>query len=360
MKVKLDFLSASETVAIGVKLCGVKSVVNYPLPLSSDVNNKIMGLIKSGYLCDFNDANSMNAAFNMAIASTLMGKRTFLATSVIDALDDFYNVAFQRLPMIVVNVSKSLGASTISQDHSSLILRDSGWIIFSPATNQEIVDMMIYGYKISETPKISLPVMIQLDALMDFSEPLVMPGDKIISNFLGNPKPRINVKKPESVNSYIEREDYVNIKKQQREGMANVNNIIKKIDEMWKKKFKREVGLVENYKTEDADIIIVITGYHSLTAKAAVDKLRSQGKKAGLVRLKLIRPLPKDDIKKYLEKAAQVIVIDQAFSGNEGIMYNEIKSVFSGKTSNVVSIGKHLAEKDIISAVDAKDEVTWI
>ena len=360
MNIKLDFSSASETVAMGVKLCGVQSVVNYPLPLSSDVNNKIMGLIKSGYLCDFNDANSMNAAFNMAIASALIGKRTFLATSVIDALDDFYNVAFQRLPMVVVNISKSLGASTISQDHSSLILRDSGWIIFSPATNQEIVDMMIYGYKIAETPKISLPVMIHLDALTNFSEPLTFPGDKIISNFLGNSKPKINVKKPESVNSYIDREDYVNVKKMQKGGMDNVINVIKKIDETWKQKFKREVGLLENYKTEDADIIIVITGYHSLTAKAAVDKLRSQGKKIGLVRLKLIRPLPKGDIKKYLEKATQVIIIDQALSGNEGIMYNEIKSVFSGKTSNVVSIGRHLSEKDIISAVESKEDLVWI
>ena len=220
--------------------------------------------------------------------------------------------------------------------------------------------MMVYAYKISETSKISLPVMIHLDALTNFAEPLIMPGDKIISNFLEKLKPKINVKKPESFNAYIEREDYVNEKKMQKEGMNNVISTIKKIDETWKTKFKREVGLLESYKTEDADTTIVITGYHSLTAKAAVDKLRNQGKKVGLVRLKLIRPLPKDDIRKSLEKASRVIIIDQALSGNEGIMYNEIKSIFSGKTTNAISLGKHLRESDIISAVDSKEEVIWI
>ena len=360
MKVKMDFLSASETVANGAKICGVQSVVNYPSALNSDVNNKIMNLIKSGYACDFNDAHSLNAAFNMAIASTLLGKRTFLATSVVDALDDFYNIAFQRLPIVVVNFSKSLGANTLAQDHSSLILRDSGWIVLSPGTNQEIIDMMVYAYKISETPKISLPVMIHLDSLINFSESLVMPGDKIISNFLEKPKQRINVKKPESFNAYIERDDYVNAKKGQQAGMDNVISMIEKTDETWKKKFKREVGLIESYKTEDADTIIVITGYHSLTAKAAVDKLRNQGKKIGLVRLKIIRPLPKDDIKKSLEKSTRIIIIDQALSGNCGIMYNEIKSLFSGQTTNAISLGKHLNEKDIISAVDAKEDLVWI
>src|SRR3989344_6756225 len=95
-KIKMNLLSSGETIAAAVKLCNAE-VVNYPMPLGSEITSGV-------------EAYSMNEALNMAVASILTGKRTFLATSLIDSLDDFYNISFQRLPLVIANLSRSIGA----------------------------------------------------------------------------------------------------------------------------------------------------------------------------------------------------------------------------------------------------------
>src|SRR3989338_4454224 len=126
---KQHLLSAAESAAYGAKLSGVEVAVHHPTPLSSPV---ITALAKV-HACSFIESESFSAALNAAMGSVLAGKRTFIACSVPNSLDDIYTVAYNRLPVVMTNASRPLGTYSIRQDHSDIMaMRDSGWIIFMP------------------------------------------------------------------------------------------------------------------------------------------------------------------------------------------------------------------------------------
>ncbi len=350
---KGSILSATESVAYGAKLAGVEVVPHFPAPFSVDIAKKLSGI----HQCDIFDVSSASDAFAAAIGSAAAGKRTLIPASSPIAYE-VLAAPFMRLPFVVVNMSRSLYG--IKVDHTSIMaLRDAGYLMFFPETNQEIYDTVIQAYKICEDPKVMLPAIINVDGLPSFMEPVQPATEQSVKSFSQKYGPKLDMKKPFHLD--IHSDSYSNGNLQMGKGMENALELIKKIDEQWKQKFHRSYGVVERYMLEDAETVMVIMGYHSSTAKAAVKRMRAEGKKVGLLRIRLFRPWPYEAVAKALESAKKIIIFEQAVSiGAGGILRAHI-----GKGSQLICLGKYPNEKDFMEAVSRvekseKDLKMWL
>ncbi len=343
-------MSSTEVAAHAAKVSFVESVPNYPAPLSIEITK----VLEKNHTCDIFDVESNSSAISAAMGAAFT-KRVFLPVSS-PLTEEAFSAPFMRLPFVMANVSRSIHSK--QSDHSAIMaLRDSGYLIFLPESNQEIYDTIIQAYMISEDPKVMLPSIVNIDGPSDFSEVVQLSTEQTTKSMLAkyNPK-RLDPKKPATSSMFSE--DYDELYIQQQKAMENAVGVIKKVNEKWKAKFHRSYDMVEQFMTEDADTIIVIAGYHSTTAKAAIKKLREAGKKIGLLRIRVFRPWPKDGF--AVLEGKKVIVFDQAVSlGSGGILHNHLKG------SSVISLGKYLSEKDFIDVVDKVDKtegdaVIWL
>lgn len=349
--------STEESAALGARLSGVEVVTSHPMPFSS----AIISELRKNEGMKFIECSSVSAAANAAIGASLGGKRVFVPTSIPKSIEDIFTMSYMRLPIVFANISRPLGPYTIRHDHSDVAaLLDAGSLIFMPESNQELTETVVQAYKVSE--QALLPSVVNIDTA-NFREHVTPVQDSFSRRFLGKYKPLTPIdKKPRYFASPDD--SYEEMKKQQHKAVKIVADHIENSSKLWAKKTKRVLPLVETYKTEDADFILVMAGYHSPTAKAAVDRLRSQGKKAGLLRLRVLRPWPSVQIDNALKNAKKVAVFDQAVSpGRFGVLYREIND--KSRCSNFISLGKHPGEKDFIGMLDrleksGKDEVVWV
>ncbi len=292
-------LSSAEAVAHAVKLSGVDSTPHYPQPFATEI---IKNLEKLGSV-DIFDLPSQSDALNASIGCLISGRRTFLATSYVHESSDILRVAQMRLPLVIVDVSRMFNLFTPERNLDAFI--DSGWIVFLCESNQEIVDTIIRCYKMCEDSKVMLPAVISIDHC-DFYEPVSLPGEQLIKNFL--PK---KLRKDSKPRSYAPRKQDV---KHALESVAKLNA---KIDETWKKKFKRIHNLAEPYNLEDAKKVIVTAGLYSATARSAIDVARKNGEKVGLLRIFSLRPFPESAISELSNKT--VAVVDSSL-----LLYREV------------------------------------
>jgi len=337
---KGELLDSYESAAFGAKLSRVEFLADYP---SSEINNKIREFVSNEFPCDVLEVESQSAALSAAIASESCEKRTFLALRKISLIEEFATASCMRLPIVAVS-------------SNSMVLRDAGWVIFLPESNQEILDTVIQAYRICEDKKVLLPALIKTD--FPIREPVLVPTDKSVDKFL----PRLKLKNKLDLKNPLVLNTDDDFRDQQQRAMLNALKIIDNINEKWKSKFKREYSAVEKYLLEGSDYAIVIYGSDSSTAKAAVNKLREQGENVGLLRIRVLRPFPSDDIRNALKAVKRIAVIDKEISlGSSGILYPEIKCNFS---SNFIAT-KRISERDIFDIYDRlkkseKEERVWL
>ncbi|MCX6815553.1 MAG: hypothetical protein NT120_01745 [Candidatus Aenigmarchaeota archaeon] len=344
---KPHILSAIESLSQGARLAVAEMIVSHPTPFSAS-------FAKNTNL----ETESFSAALNAAIGAELGGKRTFVFGQV-NSLDDMNHASYMRLPLVMGNVSRSLGTYSTKQDHSDIMsVRDTGWIIFMPQNNQETLETIIQAYKVSETSM--LPSVVNID-MPYISETVTLPNEKYCHKFVSKPSLNFLAKK-----SYIGvgLDNYSDYKKEQQKAMTSALETIEKTSELWKKNTRRALPLVEQYKTEDADYVIVIAGYHSQTARVAIDKMRATGTKVGLLRLRVLRPFPAAQIVNALANAKKVAVVDQAVSlGSSGILYNELKPLLK-HIASFISLGVYMNEKHFVDIIthlsQGKEETVWL
>lgn len=352
---KGHIVSSAEAAAYGAKLSAVDIVCNYPTYFSTSISNGLKDL-------PVIESDSFSSALNVAMGSELGGKRAFIASSV-PISEDIHTTSYMRLPVVISNISRPPGTFSIKHDNTDVFsMRDAGWLIFMPESNQEIIDSIIQAYKVCEDSKVLLPAVINID-ISHYQEPVQMPSDKFTKRYVSKFKIpfQINGKK-----QYfgVPDQDHDVFKQQQHRAMKNALDIIEKTSIAWKKKTKRVLDLVESYKIEDADYVLIISGFHSTTAKAAIDKMRADGKKVGLLRIRVVRPWPSDAIKNALKDVKRVAVFDQNISlGQHGILYNEIIKYTEG--TNFISLGKYPSENDFIGVLTRlikaeKEELVWL
>lgn len=209
--------------------------------------------------------------------------------------------------------------------------------------NQEVVDTVIQAFKIGEDKSVSLPVLINLDGfILSFTrEPVQLPQQNKVDKFLPKFKPLtvLDTKKPLTLHTPV-MEDYMEFRLQHHKASLNALKISEKVFKEFEKIFGRKYSTVEEYMLEDADVVLISIGALTSTAKATVKDLRSKGRKVGLLKLRMYRPFPREIIKKSLENAKIIGVVDQNISpGFGGVIYPEIKSLFADKIVNSYILG---------------------
>ncbi len=327
---KKELLSASEAVAYGARLARVQSVPNFESPFSSAMAKSLGKISRENPV--FN-TETQNSAVTAAFGTEASGKRTLLPISSLASMYELRQASFMRMPIVAVNASRTIALN--SDQNDIMALRDSGWLMFFPESNQEILDNIILSYRICEDNRILLPSVINIDFPAAY-EAVSLPTEQSIDKFL--PKLRLPAKIGDA-NIGVPVESHKEFIMQQQAAMNNSLKVIQKAGEQWKGMTKRSFGLTERFMLDDADYALVMTGYHSPTAKEAVLEMR-KSEKVGLLRLGAIRPWPGEEIREALKNVKKIAVIDQNVSiGSTGILFPEIKACSDGFASSFISLG---------------------
>ncbi len=355
----IEILDGNGAAAVAAKLARVKSVPCFPITPQTEIIETIAQWKANDEMdVEFVQLEGEHSALSAALGSQMTGARTFTATSSQGLLymhEILPITSGTRMPLVMVNVSRGLSAPiTLWPDHNDfLAMRDAGWIMFSCETNQEILDSIIMSYKIAENEKVLLPVLINMDGFIhSYTRTEVdIPKQSLVDKFLPKLKlnVRLDVKNPKTLGTPA-MEHYMFFRSQLHKAQLDSKRIIKKVHFEWNKLTGRKYDTVERYKLSDAKAAIIMIGSNTTIAKLAVDKLRREGKKVGLLRIRLIRPFPEKEIRRALKNIKKIAVLDQNISpGRSGILYIETKGVLDTKmvSNYIIGLGgKPISEKD--------------
>jgi len=336
---------------LACKAAKVKVVAAYPITPQTTVVEQIAEDVESGKLdAKYVRVESEHSAMAACIGAAVGGVRTFTATSShgLALMHEMLHWASAaRLPIVMAVVNRAMGPPwNIWADFSdSLSQRDTGWIQFYCADNQEIFDTIIQAYKLCEDKRVFMPAMVCFEGfiLSHTSMPVQIPDQKDIDDFLPpyNPPWLLDIDNPVTHGSIVYPEWYMEFRYFMYEAMENARKLIPEIDKEYGKHFGiQHGGHIEKYKCEDADLIILSMGTIGSEAKLAVDNLRKQGRKVGAARVRVFRPFPKEEIMNIAENAQMLTVIDRQVSyGMEGPLHTEVKASLYSKEDSPLTAG---------------------
>ncbi|MBL7069076.1 MAG: pyruvate ferredoxin oxidoreductase [Candidatus Omnitrophica bacterium] len=342
-------ITGNHAVSYGAKLARAEVIAAYPITPQTEVVEKLSTMVANKELkAKFIKVESEHSAMAACIGASAVGARSFTATSSqgLALMHEMLHwAANARLPVVMANINRAMGPpwNIWSDQTDSLAQRDTGWLQFYCENNQEILDTIIQSYKVCE--KVLLPGMVVLDAfiLSHTSEPVEIPPQKLIDEYLPayNPKYKLDVKDPHTFGGLTSPDLYYELRYKIQNSMEDALSEIKRADSSFKRKFGRGYGLVEEYRARDADTLLIVSGSMSSTAKVAVDMMREKGERAGLLRIRVFRPFPKDEIRRVVRRGVKRIgVIDRNISfGSEGIFFQEVKSALCNEKRKVPIYG---------------------
>jgi len=324
-------------------MCKPDVVAAYPITPQTTLVEGIANYVKSGefkgeYIC----VESEHSAMSACIGASATGIRSFTGTSSHGLLlmhEMLHWAALARLPIVMCNINRVIGPgwNIWADENDSISQRDTGWLQFYCSSNQEIFDTVIQSFKLAEHEKVSLPVMINYNAfiLSHTSMPVYLPKQKEIDEWLPKRKPKwkLDTNNPVTFGNILLPPAYEQIRKDMQDSQLYAKKLIVDIAKDWKKNFGRFHGdLLEKYKCEGAEFILLSMGAIGAESKVAIDNMRKEGIKIGLARVRTFRPFPQEEILK-LSKQADLIVIDRNISiGQEGAVFNEVKGTLYGKS----------------------------
>jgi len=354
------------SLAIGeiCKMANVDVVAAYPITPQTHIVEHLAQLVADGELdADFIPVESEHSAMSACLGSSAVGARTFTATAG-QGLELMHEVLYvassMRLPIIMTVANRALSAPlSVWGDHSdAMAVRDTGWIQIFTENGQEVADNVLCAFRIGEDRRVLLPVMVHLDGfhLSHVIEPILFPEQSKVNKFLPPnqyPLP-LDPEKPVAMGDFAPPIIYMETKWAQEVNLRNAKEII---IECWKDFgdiFGRHYSPVECYKCEGAKTLLLTMGSFSETAMTTIDKMRGDGKEVGLVKLRLWRPFPFDEIREAVKGAEVLVVLDRAlsFGGPAGPVCSEIKSAFynEAKKPKIVSFVAGLGGRDITVA----------
>lgn len=330
---------------------------------------------QAGY--EYIRAESEFAAASIVLGASAAGERTYTATcsqGLLLMAEVLFTIAGMRLPVVLTCANRAVSSpiNIWNDQQDSVTLRDSGWLQLYGETNQEIVDLHLLAYKMAE--KTLLPVMVNMDGfvLTHTYEPVEIPSAQQVKKFLPDYQPPkdmvLDPKNPRSFGCFAAPDTYMEIRQELHEDVLKSKTELIQSIKQFKTVFKRELGLIEEYKTKDAQTILVAMGSVCGTIKEVVDQQRKKGNKVGLLKIVSLRPWPEQEIIKALTKAKYVAVIDKSISlGDSGILATELKrSAYNNLKSKIQSFivglgGRDVSQKmieKIITQVKLKDNST--
>lgn len=300
----------------------------FPITPSTEIPQYFSKLVASGKVdSEFIPVESEHSAMSAVIGAEAAGARSVTATSSAGMAlmwEELYLAASNRLPCVLTLVNRALsGPININCDHSdSMGARDAGWIQIYAENNQEVYDNLVMAYRIAEHKDVKLPVMICQDGFITSHavENINLLEDKEVKDFVGEYEPEnylLNPEMPMAVGPYSVTNYYFEAKRAQAEALKNAKQVTLDVAKEYKEISGREYGLFEEYKMDDAEYAVVIIGSAAGTTKDAVDALRAQGKKVGLVKIRLFRPFPASEIAYALKNCKAVAMMDRTESYND-------------------------------------------
>ncbi|HNQ66640.1 MAG TPA: transketolase C-terminal domain-containing protein [Smithella sp.] len=331
-------------VAEAVGLCDIDMAAVYPITPQSHIAEHLSDLVANGEIdAEFVTVESEHSAMSAVIGASGAGARAFTATSSqgLMLMHELLPIASaMRLPICMAIANRAVsGPLNILNDHTDIMpQRDSGWISLFVENGQEAIDMSIIAFKIAEHKDVMLPVNVNIDGfqLTHMVEPFEMPSKEEVDRFLPPfvPHATLHPAKPVTMGAFAMSDYFTEIMKAKDEALKNSKKVIANVLDEWGKMFGRNYKLVETYKSEDAEVIMLTMGSMGETAQMAIDDLRAKGVKAGLVKLRLWRPFPFEEIKAAIKNAKKLIVTDRAisFGGPGGPVFSEIKSAMYAAT----------------------------
>lgn len=330
-------LTGNQAVAYGAMLSGVEVVAAYPITPQTTIIETLADMQAEG-LGDFDyiRVESEHSAMAACIGASMGGVRTFTATcgqGLFLMHEMLHYAAGARTPVVLANVNRAPAApwNIWSDQTDSLSQRETGWIQLYCEGNQEVLDTTIMAFKIAE--KLKLPAMVVLDAffLSHTSEPIEIPDKEAVKDFLPTYDPKdiwLDPDNPHTFGAIAMSAAYMELRWQIQRDMERAKSVISEVHEDFAHHFGRMYHQVEGYLAEDAEILVVCTGTAASTARVAVEALRAEGERAGLVKIKTFRPFPGEEIMGALRGKKKVAVIDRNFSpGAQGIWAQELRSV---------------------------------
>lgn len=334
-----DRLSGNEAIAVAMRQINPDVFAAFPITPSTEIPQYFAQYVADGQVdTEFVTVESEHSSMSACLGAESAGVRAITATSSagLSYMNEvLFVTASCRQPVTLAVVNRALtGPININCDHSdSMAERDSGWIQLYAEDNQEAYDNYLQAMRIGETPDVRLPVMVCQDGFITSHgvSNIILEKDEDVKAFVGEYNPDnalIGKENPMAVGPYDVTQYYMEHHVQQAMAMVNAKKAILDVAADFEKTFGRKYGFFEAYQMEDAELAIVVIGSSACTAKAAVNKLRAEGKKVGLVKVRVFRPFPAEELAEALKNCKAVAVLDRSegFSACGGPLFAETRS----------------------------------
>ena len=363
-------MEVSIAAAEAVKQANVDVISAYPITPQTHIVEHLSELVANGEMdAEFFCVESEHSALSVCVGAAATGARTFTCTSSqgLALMSEItYIASGLRLPILMILSNRTLSAPlSIWNDHSdTMSIRDCGWVQFFVENGQEVYDHVFVSYRLAEDKKVLFPVIINMDGfiLSHVIEPIELIQQEKIDQFLPPYQPvhQLHPDHPVTMGAFALPSIFAETKKAQEEAlrssMPKILETLKAFGDMTGRYYRP----VESYRTEDADTLLVTMGSCGETASVAVDKMREEGRSVGLVKIRLWRPFPFDDLKKATLHAKRLVVIDRAISvGACGPVASEVKAALYGgdqrpSVYNFVAgiSGRDVTPSDFVKMVD--------
>ena len=343
------FLSGNEAFAEGIRLAKPLVISAYPITPQTTVVERLSEMVADGDLkSEFIHVESEHSALSCAIGASAVGARTFTATSsqgLLYMAECLTYAAGGRFPIVMMNANRStaLPWNIYGDQRDSLSLLDHGWIQAYAEDAQEALDLALMSFYVAEHKDVTTPFMANLDGftLTHTYEVVDVPDAEQADEFLPpyETDNKISFDDPKNLGFSAGPDTNTEFKYKEHLGILNARKVIKECEDKFFKIFNRKYsGLIETYKTEDADFVIVTLGTISGLVKEVVDDLRDKGQKVGLLRIRYLRPFPNEEIVEALKNVKAIGVLEKDISfGNEGTVYTNVNSALHKAKLDVVS-----------------------
>ncbi|MBM4333196.1 MAG: pyruvate ferredoxin oxidoreductase [Deltaproteobacteria bacterium] len=331
-------MEVSLALSEAVKLADVDCVAAYPITPQTHTVEHLSELVADGHLdAEFIPVESEHSAMSVCIGAAAVGARTFTSTAG-PGLALMHELLFiasaMRFPIVMAVVNRTLSAPlNIWNDHSDIMAsRDCGWIQVFVENGQQAFDQTICAYRIAEDRQVLLPVAVNLDgfSLSHMVEPLAFVSQELVNRFLPAYQPlyTLHPDQPMTMGAFAMPEIFMETKKVHEVALRQAKPVIQKVWDEWANLTGRQYQPIEGYRMEGAEIGILAAGGVCEVAMGAVDRLREQGKAAGLLKLRLWRPFPFEELRQMVAKLKTLVVVDRALStgGPGGPIFSEVRS----------------------------------
>ena len=332
-------LTGNHAVAWAARLARPKVVPLYPITPQTPVLEKLTEFQAAGeFDAEVITPESEHSVMAACIPASLAGVRVFTATASQGLLlmhELLHYASGARAPIVMANVNRTLASPWAfwPDQTDSIAQRDTGWIQFYVESAQEALDTVIQAFRIAE--RVLLPTMVNLDAfyVSHALEPVFVPAQEVVDAFLPPyaPPHRLDTAKVESWGNVVTQDMFYRHRQALGEAMKQVPAAALEADRAWREATGRGYGIVERYRCEGARSVVLTMGSMCGTARDAVDALRDAGEAAGLVKVRMLRPLPVEALRAALSGVDEVLVLDRNYSpGHGGVLHQELRAALYG------------------------------